>query len=67
MVLLNLAYFETSKKFEIPTWSRTKHNIISATLMLGLGNGLTALGEHTVPSRFIQQQLYPLFWCFFNY
>lgn len=45
-----LIYLLISKKFEKPTWSRTKHNIISATLMLVLGNGLTTFGEHTIPS-----------------
>lgn len=48
MVLL--AYLFISKKMVMPTWSRTKHNIISAFLMLVLGNGLTTYGEHTVPS-----------------
>lgn len=48
MVLL--IYLLLSKKLEIPTWSRTRHNLISATLMLVLGNGLTTFGEHTIPS-----------------
>ena len=48
--LVLLIYLLISKKLEIPTWSRTRHNIISASLMLVLGNGLTTFGEHTVPS-----------------
>jgi drug/metabolite transporter (DMT)-like permease len=46
MVLLS--YLFISKKFEIPTWHRVRHNMISASLMLVLGNGLTTFGEHAV-------------------
>ncbi len=48
--LILLSYLIISKKLEMPNKGRILHNIITATLMLVLGNGLTAYGELTVSS-----------------
>jgi drug/metabolite transporter (DMT)-like permease len=48
--LLLLSYLLITKSLVWPSWSRVRHNIITASFLLVLGNGLTAFGEHTVPS-----------------
>jgi drug/metabolite transporter (DMT)-like permease len=48
--LLLLSYLLITKNLVWPSWSRVRHNIITALFLLVLGNGLTAFGEHTVPS-----------------
>ena len=48
--MILLSYLIISKKLEIPNKGRLFHNLLSAFLMLVLGNGLTAYGELTVSS-----------------
>jgi drug/metabolite transporter (DMT)-like permease len=48
--VLLLGYLIISKKLVLPTWNRLIGNIILATLMLILANGLTTYGEKTIPS-----------------
>ena len=48
--LLLLSYLLITKSLVWPSWSRVRHNVITASFLLVLGNGLTAFGEHTVPS-----------------
>lgn len=48
--MILFGYLLMSKKLEIPSKKRMMHNILTASLMLVLGNGLTAYGELTVSS-----------------
>jgi drug/metabolite transporter (DMT)-like permease len=48
--IILLVYLMISKKFVLPSWSRLLGNIILASLMLILANGLTTYGEKTIPS-----------------
>ncbi|MBU0697426.1 MAG: EamA family transporter [Bacteroidetes bacterium] len=48
--MILLSYLIINKKLEMPNKGRFFHNLLSAFLMLVLGNGLTAYGELTVSS-----------------
>ena len=48
--IILLIYLTISKKFVLPSWQRLLGNVILASLMLILANGLTTYGEKTIPS-----------------